>query len=148
MYVKEELFSKFFMQLRVLSGDKSYLWTSFLPGVGEGDTFTKGNWYPDFRQKGGEQRANCLHLKIIFMWKWYILGWHTLIPFTMVSSGFAKKLERPAILVRIVWLEKDRYQRYLAKKLWQRPWWATEVSLKYEWWSHLTPGSKTLASYL
>lgn len=43
MYVREELFSKFFIQLRVLLGGKSYLWTSFLPGVGEGDIIAKGN---------------------------------------------------------------------------------------------------------
>ena len=102
------------IQMRILSGGKSYLWTSLLPGVGEGNIFNKWNWCPDFRKKGGEQRANCLQLEIFFMWKWH-LGWHILIPFTMISSGFVQKLGCPAVLVRIGWLVKDRCQGLLPR---------------------------------
>ena len=55
-----------------------------------GDTFTKRNLYPAFRQKGGGKRVplcllslNCFHLKTILMPKWHILGWHILLPFSV-----------------------------------------------------------------
>ena len=61
------------------------------------------------------------------MSEWHISGWHTLIPFTMFSSGFIKKPGSPAVLVRIGWSEEDRCQGRLAKELWQGRWQTTEL---------------------
>lgn len=40
------------MQRRVLSGDKSCLWSGGSPGVGEGDTFTKDIYVQLLDRKG------------------------------------------------------------------------------------------------
>lgn len=78
---------RFVMQIQngPISGSFSSLY-----GRGEGDTFIKQNSCPALRQKGGGQRllwsaVNCFRLKIIFLLKWSVLGWHSLIPFSVKS---------------------------------------------------------------
>ena len=80
-------------------GDKG---CSSLHGLRDGDTFTKRNLCPAFRQmeEGREPFLsllfpNYLQLKIILMPKWHIWGWHVLIPFRYIlcDSIFLKKIQ-------------------------------------------------------
>lgn len=100
------------------------LWSNFLPSMGDRNTITKGNLCPAFRKKGRGQRANYLQVKTPFCHNGIFWGDK---PFTMISSGFAKKLGRLAVLVRIGWSEEDRCRGGLAKELWQGQWQAMEV---------------------
>ena len=109
----------------------------FLPDIREGNTFTKGNFCPPFRQMKESKELflyllflNCLQLKIILMLKWHILGWHILIPFTPLlfsmlklfhlwpvgatSSWFLSPLKQPSSLNSLLDLWFDRGSRLLS----------------------------------
>ena len=125
--------------LRVISGLVFYL-------VWERETsLIKRNWCPNFIKKGGEQRASCLQLEILFMWKWHF-GVTYSDPLHYDLFRVCQEAWAPCSSSEDRLVSERQVPRDIAKKLWQGQWWATEVSLKYEQWSHLAPGSKTLVS--
>lgn len=97
MEAKGYFHKAFFMQTHVgvdflIFADRSH---SSLPGTGQASS-SLGNLHLAFRQCGEGRElflhlltSNCLHLKIIFMPKRHILGWHILIPFTGFRVGFS-----------------------------------------------------------